>query len=341
MASRGGRWITIGAKDADGKRRGGSPVYVEGGRITKGAPSLTGKKIAALDERGEGKSVRSANKSEKEYGWAVWAKKARGAGLRPADLHQLAADIVAHDAANVEDRKKMLRDARSALDHRSGAHRTIAASQGRGGRAIEDASQVRGLDEVAEQMAAEYPHLFHGRGHLDDQLFEMLSGRSPVPIAEGDAYEQAFDHLHQEVKAEDVVPFERRCDDARYLSAPVFGYTSAHVRPAGGPKERPMPSDHDYDLDELLEPERFERTAEVDRAERAIKLLRTKGYTGEAGWEKALAEVDAAGRGGTERFSRDANAQPTAERVDRAIRHMRNKGYGGEKGWERALAETK
>lgn len=54
-----GRWITIGgSKSGDGKRHGGSPVYIENGRITKGAPSLTGKKIEALKEEGdEQKSV--------------------------------------------------------------------------------------------------------------------------------------------------------------------------------------------------------------------------------------------------------------------------------------------
>ena len=206
-----GRWITIGAKDADGKRKGGSPVYVEGGSITKGAPSLTGKRIAALDERGEGQSVRGANKSQREYDRAVWAKKARAEGVRPAGLHQLAADILAHDAASGSDREAMLKQARSALDHYGGAQRQIAASQGRGGRGgrgIEDSTSIRGIDEVAGQMAIDYPHLFRS-GSLDDQLFEMLQAPKTARMSEADAYEQAFDHLRQ-AKGEDVVPFERR-----------------------------------------------------------------------------------------------------------------------------------
>jgi hypothetical protein len=49
-----GRWVTIGAREGeDGRRHGGSPVYVEDGRITKGAPALTGRKIDALREEGE------------------------------------------------------------------------------------------------------------------------------------------------------------------------------------------------------------------------------------------------------------------------------------------------
>lgn len=44
-----GQWITIGgSKGSDGKRHGGSPVYVVNGRITKGNPKLTGKKLGSL-----------------------------------------------------------------------------------------------------------------------------------------------------------------------------------------------------------------------------------------------------------------------------------------------------
>src|SRR5262245_4208388 len=46
-----GRWITIRAKEGhDGKKHGGSPVFVQDGRIVKGHPSLAGRKIDALEE---------------------------------------------------------------------------------------------------------------------------------------------------------------------------------------------------------------------------------------------------------------------------------------------------
>lgn len=303
-----GRWITIGAKDADGKRHGGSRVYVENGRITKGSPSLTGKRIDALDERGEGQSVRAANKSERDYGRASWAKKARGAGLRPADLHQLAAEVLAHDSAAISERAAMLQDARRALDEHGKAHRTIHAAQGRSSGRLEDATSIRGIDEVAEKAMADHPHLFTGRGDAADQLFEMLESPAPARLSEDDAYETALSHL-QQAKSEDLVPFERTA----------------------------MPSDDDFDLEEMLgEPERFERTAEADRVDVAMKHMRAKGYTGEAGWKRALAEVDEVG---PERFSRDA--EPSADRVERAMRHMRQKGYTGEAGWDRALTETR
>lgn len=48
-----GHWITIGTHaGADGKKHGGTPVYIVDGRITKGSPSLTGKKISALGKEG-------------------------------------------------------------------------------------------------------------------------------------------------------------------------------------------------------------------------------------------------------------------------------------------------
>lgn len=47
-----GQWITIGAKDG----KGGSPVYIQDGRITKGHPSLTGKKLGDV---GKEKSLKS------------------------------------------------------------------------------------------------------------------------------------------------------------------------------------------------------------------------------------------------------------------------------------------
>src|SRR5438552_19046997 len=53
--SRGdGRWITIGGRAGqDGKRHGGSPVFVRNGRIEKGHPSLVGKSISNIKGEAE------------------------------------------------------------------------------------------------------------------------------------------------------------------------------------------------------------------------------------------------------------------------------------------------
>lgn len=50
----GGRWITIGAKpDKDGKKKGGTPVYIKGGKITKGPSALKGKALNNLSGEAE------------------------------------------------------------------------------------------------------------------------------------------------------------------------------------------------------------------------------------------------------------------------------------------------
>ena len=41
-----GRWVTIGAVNG----KGGSPVFIKGGEITKGAGAVKGKKIEAVDK---------------------------------------------------------------------------------------------------------------------------------------------------------------------------------------------------------------------------------------------------------------------------------------------------
>ena len=53
-----GRWITIGAQKSTVSTKGGSkevssggsPVFIKGGKITKGAPGLKGKKLSELDK---------------------------------------------------------------------------------------------------------------------------------------------------------------------------------------------------------------------------------------------------------------------------------------------------
>lgn len=93
-----GRWITIGGtKGEDGKRRGGSPVFVENGVITRGHPGLTGRKIASLDQPAEHKPQQrvsgKAKQHEAEYTSATWAKRAKAEGIDPKGLHQLAGEI--------------------------------------------------------------------------------------------------------------------------------------------------------------------------------------------------------------------------------------------------------
>lgn len=210
-----GQWITIGgSKGADGKRHGGSPVYIEGGRITKGHPSLTGKPIAALSvQADEGKSDpdtspehthRQQLNQSKSYARAKFAKEARKEGLNPAALHQLAAEIMAHDKEFKAHKLAMLRDVRKQM---GGKGKTITQHLRSGaveddirldnsGQSAAGKNTLSGFDEIADKAFQDFPFLFHGgTDKPDDQLREMLAEGNPEPMSEEDAYGQAMEQL--------------------------------------------------------------------------------------------------------------------------------------------------
>lgn len=231
----GGRWITIGAKDG----HGGSPVYIENGRITKGHPSLTGKKISAVAdesrpdekpthklEEGERDSHQKELARQRQYERASYVKQAKKLGHTSEDIHQLAAEMRAHNNEFVNDHNRMLKDARASLDKFGGAHRLIAAKSKTGKGEIED--ELPGLDVVGRSMAGAYPGMFgnnYGYRSEDDgdeqqadagaMLLDFLKEGNRKPMTESEAYEQALDHLRgvepvKRTKADDdddAVPF--------------------------------------------------------------------------------------------------------------------------------------
>ncbi len=211
-ADDGGRWITIGGKAGeDGKKHGGSPVYIKNGRIVKGHPSLTGKKIDALKEPAEhaerkhgetpkqerafrAAETRGERQHEAGYQRALWGKKAKAEGIDPKSLHQTAAEILAHDKAFKSEMTGVLQDARSMLSRMYGTDvRTLATTAGRGKI---DASHVRGLDAVAQSLASTHPHFFGGSESSEERLFDLLVSGNPEPMTEEDAYGEAMDQLH-------------------------------------------------------------------------------------------------------------------------------------------------
>ncbi|MBV8096260.1 MAG: hypothetical protein JO110_24090, partial [Acetobacteraceae bacterium] len=281
-------WITIGAHEGHGgKRSGGSPVCIgKDGRIAKGHPKFTGKKIAALSEKGDARSKPSQHhhlkkqllqhldtgeadvgtlqrltgdkhepgsplhealhelqqsghvnlhqprhgpavvahtgkvfdepESEAEspepshrqqlaqsraYERAIWAKKARKSGLKGEHLHQLAAEILAHDREFKKDRTRLLKDARQLSE--SQGYGSLDTLKARASRGI-DADAVRGLDDVAQSVAAKYPEEFNG--HEDDlpgRLYDLLLGGNPEPLSEDEAYSEAFDRLTEHQREEE------------------------------------------------------------------------------------------------------------------------------------------
>jgi len=203
-----GRWITIGGrKGEDGNSHGGSPVFVQGGKIVKGHPSLTGRRIDALQEEAEEDGHRKQLSQSRGYARAVFAKKARQEGLNSQHLHQMAAEVLAHDKAFKAERTKILQEARKTSEGLGYGSLTSLKARIAGGRV--DSDSVRGLDDVAERMAERYPDVFAGHDP-QERLFEMLSEGNPEPMTEEEAYTQAFDYLmeHKQESPEDSgVPF--------------------------------------------------------------------------------------------------------------------------------------
>lgn len=136
------------------------------------------------------------------------AGDAKELGVRPEVYHAAAAFHLERANVQIKEHNDMLRDALDALDKYAQARgqkqskaRFMAANESRGGKVrIEDAAALQRdhIDDVAEQMARDYPDLFTDvRGDktlLTDQLFDKLSeGRRNPDVAE--AYRKAYDEL--------------------------------------------------------------------------------------------------------------------------------------------------
>lgn len=197
----GGRWITIGGeKGKDGKRHGGSPVFIKNGRITKGHPSLVGKKIGVLKEEAEHGTARQQLSQGRQYEIAKHRKAARQAGIDPKHLDQLAGEMKAHHDAFATERGGMLKRAREMSRNMGFGDISNLAQRSSHGHVDTD---LKGFDVVAEQMANDYPHHFRAEtaatgGDVKDQLFDMLIAGDPKPMSHGEAYEQALGHLMNE-----------------------------------------------------------------------------------------------------------------------------------------------
>lgn len=186
-----GQWITIGGRqEGDKKHVGGTPVYVENGRITKGHPSLTGKRINALSEPAEeAGGHRKQLKDSAEYNRVVWGNKARAEGLDHVGLHQLAAEMMAHDNAAKNEHHSLLARAHSlhaGLGH--GSLKTVAARASHG---QEDWQSIKGIDDTASALAEEFP----GFSGDPEHLYNLLVAGKSAHMTEDEAYEAAYEHL--------------------------------------------------------------------------------------------------------------------------------------------------
>jgi hypothetical protein len=234
-----GRWITIGAKaSGDGKKHGGSPVYVVNGRITKGHPRLVGDKLgkeekkermhvqgtpykkegdswineekpeykasdatmnrwkesgkATVPDEDKEPSHRQQLSSSRDYAKAVIRKQARKEGIDPKGLDSLADDIRSHDKEYKADIKAIQTRARNMSEGLG--YGTLKGLKTRTAKGI-DYDDVKGLDDIAANLAAspEFSHLLSG--DPEQKLFDILAEGNPEPMTEEEAYSEALDHL--------------------------------------------------------------------------------------------------------------------------------------------------
>jgi hypothetical protein len=209
------KWITIGAKaGADGKKHGGTPVCVQGGRIVKGHPRLTGRKIGALSETPEEAGHRSEVHRSKGHARATWGKKAKAEGVKPQALHQLAAELIAHDKEYKSDLTRLLQDARK-QSKTGGEYLDVSNLRQRAASGNIDASHIKGFDLLTRTMRNSFPELLgDDEQEAESRLFDLLAHGNPEPMSEDEAYTQAFDHLmeHRHEQEPEPVPFQRQRD---------------------------------------------------------------------------------------------------------------------------------
>jgi hypothetical protein len=189
-----GHWITIGGHaEGDKKHAGGSPVYIEGGRIIKGAPGLVGRSVSNLKAPAEHGSHREQLKRSREYDSAKWHKKAKREGIDPKHLHALAEDIEAHDKAHVEERKRVIQRARQKLQHFGYGPQSLTTNLRRSGE-----FDIPHIDQVAEELYTEFPGQFAGHERdLYDRVVDMLTEGNPKPMSKDEIYETALNHLRE------------------------------------------------------------------------------------------------------------------------------------------------
>lgn len=157
-------WITIGSQDSDGGRRGGAPVCVKGGKIAKGPKGLKGRTLKGLSRQSVGskrrQDIREAAKLHEvdagelsEMVDAVWPEM--------KELHQ-----------EREDFKQLVRQ-------RSGLTEADVWSIENSYR---DHSTVTGLDQVADELAMDYPQWFSPGDDPSEVVWEMLrEGKGEAP----------------------------------------------------------------------------------------------------------------------------------------------------------------
>lgn len=231
----GGRWIQLGAKDdGTGQKRGGSPVFIRGGVVERGAPGLVGRKLGSMKEAPT-TTHRQELHQQKNYERAQWTKKARQANVDPGHLHQLAAELREHDAAHVADRKKLIQRANKLLRHFGLSASALKTNLRKYGEI-----PVAHLDQIAETLQSEFPEQFHGRkGDLYDTVLDMLGEDSPRTMTTDEVYQQALLILESEEAGGSELSNEPLFGEDEYEPSEWGGFTpSPETKAVRGAWER-------------------------------------------------------------------------------------------------------
>lgn len=229
----GGRWVTLGATTGDdGKKHGGTPVYIKGGRIVKGPKGMVGKtpneikkaksktKATTGTKKGGPKpkqeaTVAAATSAEFDYPpeWdeplnqetaskkgpqfrvtSEMAKKLPR-GVKASHVSELAADIRDNYNAMIDYRNEALNYAR---DHSVGngygsLSQLVRLAHARG----MDADSVKGLDEIADAMMAAYPGLLENNPHMheSDALFDLILDGVKPKMKDREAWDLAVEYV--------------------------------------------------------------------------------------------------------------------------------------------------
>ncbi len=247
FVTKAGRWVTMGAHAGDdGEKTGGTPVFIENGKITRGPAKLMGKNPGDMKAEAEDGTHRRQMGQSRSHAKASIRRQARKAGHDLESLDALAADRMAAHNDHVGSRKEMLSHARESSKSRGfGDLRTVAARAGRGDI---DANSLKGFDQVAGDVAGKFPEHFKDEddhGSHADQLFSMLSEGDPEPMTEEEAYQAAFDEMEAdkgEGKADDSDSWTPWDDDGRIKG--LAGYHPWLVRKAGRWDESRHDRDH-------------------------------------------------------------------------------------------------
>lgn len=208
----GERWITIGAhRGEDGKKHGGTPVKISGGKIVSGPQGLAGKTLKGLAKKKPQAELRRAiSKASKEHGFSK------------RDLAD-AIEFVHGERRRIHDQREQAKEharkltglTAADISRLSNAGHDYASGMKAGGVTGE---RLRHFDEFAQEMAREYPELGLGDpdsgSNTSQRLWDVLGeGKLSAPQKHHeDTVQEAVDLLHANARyahdpEEEPIPF--------------------------------------------------------------------------------------------------------------------------------------